>query len=129
MTKKRGLSWLIAAVMTAAMMIFVLTSTDMLYATNDDAGIMHAIIGYETGEPASFHLFIHGLLLWGLGALTRLFPSVAWFSVWQLAMVALSCLVIAKSIMQSFLKYRKPLWMGAALAAVFVFVRSPIKMK
>ena len=40
--KKRGLCWLIAAVMTAALMIFVLTSTDMLYATNDDAGIMHA---------------------------------------------------------------------------------------
>ena len=70
--KKRGLCWLIAALMTAVMMVFVLTSTDMLYATNDDAGIMHAILGYETGEPAGFHLFIHGLLLWTLGGLTRL---------------------------------------------------------
>ncbi len=120
MTKKRGLCWLIAAVMTAAMMIFVLTGTDMLYATNDDAGIMHAIIGYETGEPASFHLFIHGLLLWTLGGMTRLFPGLPWFSYWQIGMLALAGLVIAKSIMQSFVKYRKPLWLGAVTAAVFL---------
>lgn len=118
--KKRGLCWLIAAAMTAVMMIFVLTSTDMLYATNDDAGIMHAILGYETGEPAGFHLFIHGLLLWTLGGLTRLFPGLPWFSYWQVGMLALSGLVIAKSIMQSFVKYRKPLWLGAVMAAVFL---------
>ncbi len=118
--KKRGLCWLIAAVMTAALMIFVLTSTDMLYATNDDAGIMHAIIGYETGEPASFHLFIHGLLLWTLGGLTRLFPALPWFSYWQIGMLGLGSLVIAKSIMQSFVKYRKPLWLGAVMAAAFL---------
>ncbi|MBR5547483.1 MAG: hypothetical protein IKU70_10960 [Clostridia bacterium] len=118
--KKRGLCWLIAAAMTAAMMIFVLTGTDMLYATNDDAGIMHAVIGYETGEPASFHPFIHGLLLWTLGGLTRLFPAVAWFSCWQIGMLGLGSLVIAKSIMQSFVKYRKPLWLGAVMAAAFL---------
>ena len=120
MTRKRGLCWLIAAVMTAALMIFVLTGTDMLYATNDDAGIMHAIIGYETGEPASFHLFIHGLLLWTLGGLTRLFPALPWFSYWQISMLGLASLVIAKSIMQSFVKYRKPLWLGAVMAAAFL---------
>lgn len=118
--KKRGLCWLIAAAMTAVMMIFVLTGTDMLYATNDDAGIMHAIIGYETGEPAGFHLFIHGLLLWALGGLTRLFPGLPWFSYWQTGMLALSGLVISKSIMQSFVKYRRPLWLGAVMAAVFL---------
>ena len=118
--KKRGLCWLIAAAMTAVLMIFVLTSTDMLYATNDDAGIMHAIIGYETGEPANFHLFIHGLLLWTLGGLTRLFPGVPWFSCWQIGMLALAGLVIAKSIMQSFVKYRRPLWLGAVMAAAFL---------
>ncbi len=118
--KKRGLCWLIAAMMTAVMMVFVLTSTDMLYATNDDAGIMHAILGYETGEPASFHLFIHGLLLWTLGGLTRLFPALPWFSYWQIAMLALAGVVISKSIMQCFVKYRKPLWLGAVMAAAFL---------
>lgn len=118
--KKRGLCWLIAAAMTAVLMIFVLTSTDMLYATNDDAGIMHAIIGYETGEPANFHLFIHGLLLWTLGGLTRLVPGLPWFSCWQIGMLALAGLVIAKSIMQSFVKYRRPLWLGAVMAAAFL---------
>lgn len=120
MIPKRRVCWLIAALMTAALMTFALTCTDMLYATNDDAAIMHAIIGYETGEPASFHLFIHGVLLWALGGLSRLFPGLPWFSYWQLSMLALSSLVIAKSIMQSFVKYRKPLWLGAVMAAVFL---------
>lgn len=120
MIQKRRLCWLIAALMTAALMTFVFTSTDMLYAQNDDASIMHAILGYETGEPADFHLFIHGVLLWFLGGLSRLFPGLPWFSYWQLAMLALSSLVIAKSMMQSFVKYQKPLWLGAVFAAVFL---------
>ncbi len=118
--QKRGLCWLIAAVMTAALMIFVLTSTDVLYATNDDTAIMRAMMGFETGEPARFHLFVHGLLLWLLGWLGTIFPALPWFSYAQMAMLALSCLIIAKSIMQSFLKYRKPLWLGAVMAAVFL---------
>ena len=118
--QKRGLCWLIAALMTAALMTFVLACTDVMYATTDDASIMHAVLGYETGEPANFHLFIHGLLLWPLGGLTRLFPGLPWFSYAQMAMLALSCLIIAKGMMQSFLKYRQPLWAGAVLAAAFL---------
>lgn len=118
--QKRGLCWLIAAVMTAAVMIFVLTSTDVLYATNDDAAIMRALMGYETGEPAKFHLFVHGLLMWSVGGLGQVFPALPWFSYTQLAMLALSCLVIAKSIMQSFVKYKRPFWLGVVMAAVFL---------
>lgn len=118
--RKRGQCWLIAALMTASLMIFVLTSTDVLYANNDDAAILRAVLGSETGEPARFHLFIHGLLLWPLGGLTKLFPGLPWFSYAQVALLAISCLILSKSIMQSFLKYRKPLWLGAVMAAVFL---------
>ena len=118
--RKRGLCWLIAALMTAAMMVFVLTCTDVLYATNDDAGILRAFMGYETGEPAHFHIFVHGLLAWPLCWVSRLFPGLPWFSYAQMALLALSVLVIAKSLMQSALKVRQPLWLGVLVAAVFV---------
>ena len=118
--QKRGLCWGIAALMTAAMMVFVLTCTDVQYATNDDAGMLRAFMGYETGEPAHFHVFIHGLLAWPLCWVSNLFPGLPWFSYLQMAFLALSSLVIAKSIMQCFVNRKKPLWLGAVLAAAFL---------
>ena len=120
LTKKRGISWLIAASMTALLMTFVLTCTEVLYSTNDDAGILRAFMGYETGEPASFHIFIHGLLAWPLCFISNLFPNMPWFSYLQMALLALSCTVMAKSIMQCFVNRGRPLWQGAVLAAVFL---------
>lgn len=118
--QKRGLCWLIAAAMTAAMMIFVLVCTDVQYATNDDAGMLRAFLGYETGEPAHFHVFIHGLLAWPLCLVSNWFPGLPWFSYLQMAFLALSSLVISKSIMQCFVNRKKPLWLGALLAAIFL---------
>lgn len=117
-SRKRGLCWLYAALMTAAVMIYVLLFTEVRYAMNDDAGILRAFLGYESGEPASFHIYIHGLLAWPLWALSTAFPALPWFTYVQLALLALACLVIAKSLMQCFLKHDKPLWAGAALAVL-----------
>jgi len=119
-SRKRALCWLYAALMTAVMMVFVLAFTDVTFAMNDDSGILRSFLGYESGTPASFHIYIHGLLAWPLYWLSGAFPGLPWFSYAQMALLALSCMVIAKSIMQSFLKYRKPLWAGAVLAAAFL---------
>lgn len=116
-TAKRGLCWLYAALMTAALMAFALLATEVLYAVNDDAGIMRAFLGYETGTPVSFQLYIHGLLAWPLYWLSCAFPNLPWFTYLQMALLALALCVIAKSIMQCFVKHHKPLWMGAVLAA------------
>ena len=118
--RKRALCWLYAGLMTAAVMVFVLLGTDMHYAVNDDAGILRAFLGYESGEPASFHIYIHGILAWPLWALSTLFPGLPWFSYAQLMLLGLSMLVIAKSIMQCFVKGGQPLWAGAVLAAAFL---------
>jgi len=121
-TSKRALCWLIAALMTAALMAFVIGCTDITYAENDDATIMRSFMGYESGEPATFSIMIHGLLAIPLGLISTAFPDLPWFTYAQLAMLALSCLVIAKSIMQIFAKHQKPLWLGAAFAAMFLTV-------
>ena len=119
-SRKRGLCWLYAGLMTAAVMAFVLLVTEVRYAMNDDAGILRAFLGYESGTPASFHIYIHGLLAKPLYLLSVAFPGLPWFSYLQMALLALACVVIAKSIMQCFVKYEKPLWAGAALALVFL---------
>lgn len=121
-TSKRALCWLIAALMTAALMAFVLACTDITYAVNDDATIMRSFMGYESGEPATFSIMIHGLLAIPLGMISTVFPDLPWFTYAQLAMLAASCLVIAKSILQLFVKHNKPLWLGAAFAALFLTV-------
>ena len=81
-------------------------------------------MGYETGEPAHFQIFIHGLLAWPIYWLAKAFPTVAWFSIVQIALLCLSCWMIFKSVMQCFVNRDKPLWMGTAgalvLAAVFL---------
>lgn len=119
-SRKRALCWLYAALMTAALLAFVLLCTDVRYANNDDPGILRVFLGYENGEPGHFQMFIHGLLAWPLYALSVAFPDLPWFSYVQMALLALACLVLAKSIMQCFVKHEKPLWAGAALAALFL---------
>lgn len=118
--QKRGLCWLIAAVMTAALMAFVLLCTDVTFAANDDSSIMRALMGYESGEPARVHLFIHGLIAQPLALLGMWFPGLPWFTYAQLALLALSGMVIAKSIMQSFVKHGKAILPGAITAAAFL---------
>ncbi len=118
--QKRGLCWLIAAVMTAALMTFALLCTDITFAANDDSSIMRAFMGYETGEPARTHLFVHGLLAQPLALLGTWFPGLPWFTYVQLALLALGSMVIAKSIMQSFVKHGQPLVLGVLTAAAFL---------
>ena len=62
MKAKRWLSWVIAVGMTAAVFACAFLFLDVLYAQNDDSAIVRSFMGSLTGEPASFHVFIHGLL-------------------------------------------------------------------
>ena len=119
-TRKRTLCWLLAALMTAALMLFVLLYTDIRFDVNDDPTIQRSFLGYETGEPAAFHIYIHGLLAWPLHWLGVLFPGKPWFACMQLALLALSCTVMAKSVMQCFVQYGKSLLAGAAVSAAFL---------
>lgn len=120
MKTKRRLAWLLALFMTAALFACCFAFLDMRYAVNDDAGILKAFLGYETGTPARFHIYIHGLLALPLSLLGTAFPGIAWFSVMQLALLFLAFTVAAKSVMQCFVNREKPLWAGALFAALFL---------
>ena len=122
--RNRRLAWLIGLLLTVGLFLFIAFCLDWRYNQNDDIGILRSFMGYETGEPANFHIFIHGLLAWPMYWLAKAFPTVAWFSVVQIALLALSCWMCFKSVIQCFVNRDKPLWMGTVgallLAAVFM---------
>ena len=117
----RWTAWAIALCMTSLMFGWIAVKMDVRFAINDDATILRVLMGYETGDPATFLPYSHGLLVWLLYPLHRLFPLIPWFSHAQLALLFLALTVIAKGLMQCFQKARKPLWMGAVLAGLFFF--------
>ena len=118
---RNGLCWLIGIGMTAALFAFVFLALDPKYAVNDDSGILRPFMGYETGEPAHFHIYIHGLLAWPLHWLGLAAPGVAWFSWMQLGFLFLASVVCQKSILQGFLRKNLPLWAGVLFALAFGF--------
>ena len=117
--RSRRLCWLIALGITAAMFLLIALRLDWRYCQNDDIAILRSFMGYETGEPASFHIFIHGLLAWPMYWLALAFPTVAWFSVFQIALLCLSVWMCAKGLMQCFVNAGRPLWLGTAAAVAF----------
>lgn len=120
--RARRMAWWISLGMTAALFAFMLCCLEVRYALNDDATTLRMFMGYETGRPASFHIYVHGLLAWPLHWLGTLAPLVPWFTWMQLSFLFVSLAVIGKSVMQCFVRHEKPLWLGAVFAALFIAV-------
>ncbi len=119
MKHKRGFAWLVALGMTAGMFVLIALFGDVRFDANNDGSILRAFQGYETGVPATFHIFIHGLFSWPVGMLGRLIPGVNWYSWAQLALLFLSITVITKSCIQICMQHAKSPWLGMALAFAF----------
>ncbi len=121
MRRSRTLSpWLwgvaVATLLAAALLAFA----SFQYIGSDDAPILRAFMGYEGGEPATFHLYLHTAFAWFLWAMAKLFPGVAWFSILQLFLLWLSQVVIVKSLVQLARRRGWPAWTGALLGAGFL---------
>ncbi|MEG1195604.1 MAG: hypothetical protein RSE58_08490 [Clostridia bacterium] len=116
----RGMAWLAALTISLSLLAIAAFLLDFRYAGNDDTAILRSFMGYETGVPAHFNLFIHGLLAWPLHWLGLAFPQVAWFSVLQIALLVFACTLIGKSIIQCFLKHGHSFWLGTLFALLFL---------
>ena len=123
--RNRRLAWLIGLGMSAALFALIALFFDWRYSQNDDVAIMRSFMGFETGTPASFHIFVHGLLARPIHWLALRFPTVAWFSVFQVGLLFLGSVVLQKSMIQCALKTGAGLASGSLLALVgwllFVF--------
>lgn len=118
--RKRRTAWLIALGMTGALYALVFWKLNIRFAMNDDSFIMRALMGYETGVPARYHIYMHGLLVRPLGFLYAVWPQLPWYTFCLMALTFLSLAVIVKSLLQCFLRYEKPVWAGAVLSAAFL---------
>ena len=117
-TKRVWTYWIIGALLTAAMFITLKYVTNFRFENSDDVVMVKAFMGFEGGQPANFSLYLHTLLTWALYAVSLCVPNVPWFSVFQVALLMFSCVVLAKSIFQLARDTRRPLITGA-LASVF----------
>jgi len=106
---------------TASLLFAVLYAfSSYQYIGSDDAPILRSFMGYEGGEPATFHLYLHTAFAWLLWALAKLFPGVAWFSILQLFLLWFSQVVIVKSLAQLAQRRGRPAWAGALAGAAFL---------
>jgi hypothetical protein len=117
---RRFRAWLIGAVMVTVLFAVCGILNIFRYYGNDDPTILRTFMGYEGGEPASFVYYTNAVLSWMIYGLTKLFPSVEWFSILQLFVLWSSLIVIVKSLCQCAGRAGHPLWTGALASMVFI---------
>ena len=117
---------LVAALFAAICMLLTYALYRVTFLNNDDTNIMYALAGYRSGAPYPTHRFINVLLGMGISALYRACPTVPWWAVYQIAMLALSLFVINACLLR--LSYRNGVpflpafaLIAALYAGVFVY--------
>lgn len=120
MTKlKKYLPWLTGLLMATGLFILLQLISYFRFENSDDILIVKSFMGFEGGEPAAYNMFLHTFLAHFLGWISRLAPGVAWFSLFQLAVLWLSTAVVVKCVMQCALSRGTSYWIGLALAGLF----------
>jgi len=115
--KKKILPWLAGAVLATLLFAGLAGICTLRYENSDDMLFVKGFMGFEGGEPVDFNLYTHTFLAWGLNALSRAVPSVAWFSLFQLGLLWVSAAVTVKALVQ--LSDRK-IWLGLAAGALYL---------
>lgn len=116
--------WILGVFLITIQFAVLFSEFSPQYITNDDAVILRAFMGYEGGEPATFHLFTHTSLAWLLYVLAKLFPGIAWFSILQLLMIWIADVVIVKSFAQLSNRRGLGVLVGAAVGFAFTLIFS-----
>ena len=114
--------WLWGAGITILLWSLAFLGCDVFFAANDDQFILRAMTGCQPGGAPDFHLYLHGLYVYPLRWLQRLFPGVAWFSLLEIALLSLAMTVLLKSLLQCWLRSGRRLWTGLTLSAAFALL-------
>ena len=88
--KRRWLRHAAALAPVLALAAYAALCTNPHYDLNDDVILLRAFGGMVGGSMDSFHYIVHIFLSRLLDGLTALWPAVAWFTVYQLMLLALS---------------------------------------
>ncbi len=112
--------WLLGILAASLMFALLFAFSSFQYSGSDDAPILRSFMGYEGGQPATFHLYLHTAFAWLLWGLAKLAPGVAWFSILQLALLWFSQVVLVKSFAQLSRRRGYSVWPGALAGALFL---------
>lgn len=89
------------------------------FETNDDSGIMYIVAGYLTGLPSEITIYtnvIYGCILkW----FYTMLPMIAWYTIFHLVFIFLSCFFILKSLLKIANKRQLPIVMPLGLYLIF----------
>ena len=92
-------NWLISLIVVALSLALLWMLCPICFQNNDDKVLMYLTAGYTTGTPEAGTVF-GSFYYYGIIALFyRLYSGIAWYTVFELAMVAASLWVIANSLM------------------------------
>ncbi|MDY4062816.1 MAG: hypothetical protein SO010_07900, partial [Candidatus Limiplasma sp.] len=114
--------WLWGAGITALLWCFLCFFSDIFFAANDDQFILRAMTGFQPGGASDFHLYLHGMYVYPLRWLQRVFPGIAWFSLLEIALLSLAMTVLLKSLLQCCLRSGRSLRTGLMLSAAFALL-------
>jgi len=120
--KNARLCWCWGAGITALLWGFLLCFSDIYFAANDDQFILRAMTGFQPGGTPDFHLYLHGMYVYPLRWLQRVFPGIAWFSLLEIALLSLAMTVLLKSLLQCWLRSGRSLRTGLMLSAAFALL-------
>ena len=112
--------WITGILFASLMFLGFILFNMLLYSGSDDAPILRYYMGFEGGEPTTFSTLVHPAMGWLLYGLAKLFPGVAWFSVFQLFFLWFSSVVVIKSLMRCTALHGRSQWIGAVLGALTV---------
>lgn len=113
---------LISIVTVAAFAAYLLCFGCPHYDLSDDVILMDSLMGAVGGVQESFNYHVLFPLFASLHLLSRCFPAIAWFSVFQIALLALSAYVIVQSSMRLSCKTGLPQWIGWAAGTLCVWI-------
>jgi len=117
---RKATPWLLGILIASLLFGALLVFSNYQYIGSDDTPILRSFMGYEGGEPATFHLYLHTAFAWLLWSLAKLAPGIAWFSILQLFLLWFSQVVIVKSLVQLSQRRGWHAWPGALSGAVFL---------
>ena len=116
--RRRIISVLTVTAFAAYLLVFGCPHYDLI----DDVILMDSLMGAVGGVQESFNYQVLFPLFGMLHLLSRGFPAVAWFSVFQLTLLVVSAYVIMQSSMRLADKIHLPQWLGWIIGALYVWI-------
>ncbi len=120
--RAKAAPWIVGILVATALFGVCLLWNTVQYSGSDDAPILRNYMGFEGGRIETFSMIVHPAMGWLLTGLAKLFPAVAWFSVFQLFFLWFSSVVVVKSFTRCAALHGRSLWVGAAIGTLAVAV-------